>query len=396
MLAVQCLAWVALLAVFARGSGASPRAVWAWAVLFRVAGFFATPVLEDDWFRFLWDGRAFALTGNPYASVPRESFGDRGVPEEFQRILDQVNHPDVPTIYGPVCEAAFAAGYLVAPGRLWPWKVILLAADLVSLCIIRRMARGWKSTLFFAWCPLLIFETSFNAHPESLAIAFLLAAITARRAAAAAVLCAFAAGVKILALLAAPLILWRLPRRSWLVFAGTLAALCAPFWLQHSMADLAGLRVMAGEWEFNSSVFALAALAMPEHVARVLCMAAFVALWLGIFWRWLRSAAAPDALMRQSGVIFAVFLLLSPTVNPWYLLWLLPCVALSPSPPGIVALAAVSLSYITGMNLGDPALANFANPGWVRPLEYGAIALAAIWQCRRASPGRKGSRPLAR
>ena len=383
MLAVQAVAWAALLAVFARVPNPRLRTVWLWAVLFRVAGFFATPVLEDDWFRFLWDGRVFAETGNPYASAPSASFADREVPEAFQRILDRVNNPDVPTIYGPVCQYAFAACYAVAPDRLWPWKLILLAADLGALGILRRLMRGEKSALFFAWCPLLIFETAFNAHPESLAIGLLLAALATRRALAAGILCALAVGAKIPALLLAPQILWSLPRKAWLVFGATLTALYAPFIFQHSAADLAGLRIMAGEWEFNSSVFALARLALPEPAARTVCAAAFIALWLGLAWRWVRGGADPHALLRHSGLVFASFLLLSPTVNPWYLLWLLPCVAASPSPAGIVALAAVSLSYLTGLNLGRPHLGNFEHPGWVRPLEYGAIALALIWDWAR-------------
>ena len=44
----------------------------------------------------------------------------------------------------------------------------------------------------------------------------------------------------------------------------------------------------------------------------------------------------------------------------------------------IAALALVSLSYITGLNLGEPGLDTFAHPVWVRLVEYGGIALAAM------------------
>ena len=388
MLGVQALAWAALLAVFLRRPDAPLRVVWLWAVLFRVAGFFATPVLEDDWFRFLWDGRVFALTGNPYATAPAASFGDATLPEPFQRILDRVNYPDVPTIYGPVCQYAFAACYAVAPGRLWPWKLLLFAADCCTIAALQRLARDGKPALFFAWCPLVIFETACNAHPESLAVALLVAAIAIsgprKTVALTATLCALAVGAKIFALLPAPLILRRLPRRAWIVFAAILTLLYAPFWLQGSTADLAGLRAMAGEWEFNSSLFALAQLAIPPPAARMLCATIFAAVWLCVAWRQGPARDPVRALLQRSALLFAAFLLLSPTVNPWYLLWLLPSVALSPSRAGVVALAAVSLSYVTGLNLGHAHLRNFEHPAWLRPLEYGAIALAAIWDWARA------------
>ena len=86
--------------------------------------------------------------------------------------------------------------------------------------------------------------------------------------------------------------------------------------------------------------------------------------------------------------MFGTLLLCSATVNPWYLLWLAPFVAWRPTPAGLAALALVSLSYLTGLNLGWPTLDNFAHPWWVRPLEYGGIGIAAVagwWRARTAS-----------
>ena len=62
------------------------RAVWIWGVCFRVAGFFGEPLLEDDWARYLWDGRQLVVSGNPYATTPAEHFADTSVPEPFQRV----------------------------------------------------------------------------------------------------------------------------------------------------------------------------------------------------------------------------------------------------------------------------------------------------------------------
>src|SRR5688500_12583685 len=77
---VTATVWAAIaVAWFAANHLTSRRlitALWLWAFLFRVAGFFANPVLEDDWARYLWDGREFARTGNPYQTVPAEHFAD--------------------------------------------------------------------------------------------------------------------------------------------------------------------------------------------------------------------------------------------------------------------------------------------------------------------------------
>ena len=39
-----------------RGTPDVVAALWIWGLLFRVAGFFGAPVLEDDWARYLLDG----------------------------------------------------------------------------------------------------------------------------------------------------------------------------------------------------------------------------------------------------------------------------------------------------------------------------------------------------
>src|SRR5260370_578949 len=86
--------------------------------------------------------------------------------------------------------------------------------------------------------------------------------------------------------------------------------------------------------------------------------------------------------LPRGDLIFGLFFLLSATVNAWYLLWLLPFVALFPSTAGVTALITVSLSYISGLNLGDAGTVAH-HPAWVRPIEYGAILTPLVFDCRR-------------
>ena len=54
-----------------------------WAVAFRICGLVGGPLLEDDFYRYLWDGYRFATTGTPYAAVPEAFFTDPTVPAAF-------------------------------------------------------------------------------------------------------------------------------------------------------------------------------------------------------------------------------------------------------------------------------------------------------------------------
>ena len=78
--------------------------------------------------------------------------------------------------------------------------------------------------------------------------------------------------------------------------------------------------------------------------------------------------------------VFGVFFLLSAVVNPWYLLWLLPFVAIFPSIPGVTALVVVTLSYMHGLNLPGTNLGPYEHPNWVRLVEIAAVGIAALVQ----------------
>ena len=382
-LGLMALAWLALLLGWRAAQGIPAPAIvlriWFWAIVLRGIGFIGQPIFEDDYFRYLWDGRQFAVTGNPYGVPPAKFFADASVPDLFQPVLNGINHPDVPTIYGPVCQFIFLLGHWIAPAQPWPIKIILLAADLAALWLLLRMATP-RNGLLYAWCPLLIQETAFSAHPEILGVAAIVAALWAKqqqRGLLVGVCCALAVAARIHAVLLVPFLLWPLRWKSIAIAAFALVACYAPFWIQGSTADLAGLRAFAGEWEFNSSVFAVTKAIVGWDTAKLIGNAAFILFFAWWFFRQRNAATV------HGDLIYGVFFLLSAVVNPWYLLWLTPFVALRPSPVGITALAAVSLSYLNGANLGWPNLGPYDHPKWLRPLEYGLILAAALIQWRR-------------
>jgi hypothetical protein len=404
-LGIMFAAWVLLAFACTNKETISAKKIWFWAIAFRLVGFFAEPVLEDDWYRYLWDGAVFASTGNPYGKPPNLFFGDPSVLPGMQRILDGINHPDVPTIYGPVCQLMFLISYWIAPGQLWPLKVMLLVADLAGIAAVSRLITkhtrdtlahsdifsppetrvGWRAFLsaairrrcctflLYAWCPLLVKEVAFTAHPDIVAIVLLLAALLVQRPRNVAILCAVAVATKAFAILIAVLLLLRLPKKHWLTFVGVLAGLYLPFWLQGNPADLAGLKAFATEWEFNSTLYGVIGIWAGAEAARLICGILFVLLYSLYAWKWKGGIPRGDW-------IFGVFFLLSAVVNPWYLLWMLPFVALFPTAAGVAALIVVSVAYAHGLNLPGSDLGPYDHPAWVRVVELVTIFVAGSLQ----------------
>ena len=58
---VMACGWIALLVAWRAALGVAgdwiARRMWRWALVLRLVGFVAQPVLEDDHWRFLWDGQ---------------------------------------------------------------------------------------------------------------------------------------------------------------------------------------------------------------------------------------------------------------------------------------------------------------------------------------------------
>jgi len=128
-----------------------------WAVAFRVCGLIGGPIYEDDFFRYLWDGYRFAVAGTPYGVSPEAFFLDPAVPAALRAALDQINHPELPTIYGPTAQALFLFGYWIQPGSVAVLQALLIAVDLVTVGLLLRLAPA-RNVLLYAWCLLLAFE----------------------------------------------------------------------------------------------------------------------------------------------------------------------------------------------------------------------------------------------
>ncbi len=351
------------------------RVVLAWAVAFRLAGLLGAPMLEDDWYRYLWDGRMLVETGTPYGTAPLSFFGDASVPERFRALLDGVNNPDLPTVYGPITQLVFALAYLLSPGDLFALKLLLLAVDLGVVLSLRRVLPPDR-WLFYAWCPLLVFETAFNAHPEILGVALAIAALSARdRPLTSGALMGLAVGARMLALPLVPLVLRFDPRR-WIAFAAATALAYAPFALRPG-SDLSSFALMATDWQFNTLGLAILEQAAGGTGARIIAAVFLLglALWL------LRPPAGSP--WPRGDLIYAASLALAPAINPWYLLWLLPFVALRPSRWGTAALAVVTLSYAHGLFLDGWGLPPYAHPWWVRPIEMSVVVGALALDLRR-------------
>lgn len=356
----------------------SPWAVIAWALLFRLVGTTSFPVMEDDFYRFLWDGRMVVETGTPYTQAPDEFFASDHLSETEETMLDGINHPDIKTIYGPLNQYLFALSHIIAPGQVGALQLLFALLDMALIVLLLKLA-PLRSVLLYAWCPLAIKEFAFTAHPDIVALVPLVAALLSTRKQQwyrTAIWLALAVAGKVFALILVPLLL-RFHWRSWLLFAMVLAAL----WVPISGGQVPqGLSAMASDWQFNAPLYQLFGTAINPQILKTALLAIFCIAWSIYAWNHLKTPA--DTLPRGDW-LYGLLLLCSPVFNPWYALWFLPFAVIWPSRWAWAASMALLLAYASGINMPDSGLQPYEQPGWVVAVEFCLIAVAALFDIKK-------------
>ena len=383
--------------------------VLVFAALFRLVLLFSEPIQEDDFYRYLWDGKLVASGLNPYRFSPRAVQTDtQGLPQAYRElaatdepmalILARINHPEVPTIYPPVAQAVFGLAALLAPGSLLALRLVLLGFDL-ALCgllvsLLCHLGRSPLWVLIYAWSPLVIKETINSAHYDVVPTVLLMLALLAFVAGRAQVGFLSLGGAilgKVFPVVLLPLFAWQAWRRDGLGRAGRGLALTAlvvlggyaPFAAAGS-GLWQGFVTFAERWQTNSLVFPLLHHLLADRwltnglVAGGLGGAVCIAL------RWNREGNDGRFLGGCFGVMGAL-LLLSPVGNPWYFLWIMPFVCLFPRASWLLLSGLLGLYYTAFYFLyrGEPETFR-----WVVWLEYLPFYIVLAWEAWRIRMGR--------
>ena len=330
------------------------------ALLTRLPALFAAPLLDDDYFRFLWDGHQIAAGLSPYASAPSQHFLRGDLSSAWSAVLSEINHPDVATIYGPSLQALFALAVALSDADPWALKLIFVATDVALVIVLLRAGCARWLVLLYVVNPLAVKEIGFSLHPDgviALSLTLALLALARLRPFQAGVCAAAVMSAKLpLLLLAASLNLKNAAHRK-AMFCGALITVIAylPFLVPDPMQPFVGLRAFADLWRFNALGYLVFEWIAGAHSRTLLtgfyvvCAAASAYL---VAYKKVPTATAAVMLL-------ALILFTAPTVNPWYWLPLLPLAVIAQRQDGTLLLTpwlgsfALLLGYANGSTLAD-------------------------------------------
>ncbi len=338
----------------------------------------STPIQEDDYYRYLWDGAVTAEGINPYRYAPdlvQHSTTAPAIPDALKRLADEsgevvwrVNHAHLRTIYPPMAQAAFALAHWLRPWSIVAWRVVLLVFDLVTLALLVLLLRAANLPLThlatYWWNPLLVKEIFNSGHMDVIALPFVLGALllaNRNRHTLSAILLGVAAGAKIWPALLLPMVLRdsiSQPRKA-LMAAGSFSVVMALMFLPIYTGGLdgdSGFTAYGCMWEMNDALYMLLlwgvkfvarGVELGSHgahlITRVL-VGMLVVLWT--LWLSRKPASNPADLSEKCLLVVVAIFLLSPTQYPWYYVWMLPFLAVRPRFSLLLLTALLPLYYL--------------------------------------------------
>lgn len=402
-----------------KSSGALLAAIILVGFVARLGFFGSTPIYEDDWYRYLWDGAVVNAGINPYAASPAQGMQTdldgnpiarsenatiaqlQAIGADHPHFPERVNYPYVTTIYPPIALGAFAGAHLIAPFHLDAFRAILLLSDGVALAVLIYLLRLYRRSAVWAvlywWNPIVI-VTVFNAgHMDALIAPFLLAAVAfaeSRRPRLAAIALAAAAGVKLWPIVLAPIIFraWRKDTKEIFVtgsvFAAALVVFVGPLILS-LQSQFSGLGAYASQWVTNSFVFTYASAGLTvffENGDRFVRLAAAAGVSAVALWFALSRRGAATPMPAAISLTIVLSFILSPTGYPWYALWFIVFAPFAPMTGAVLFAVTLPIYYLRFLMSahGWTPLFNFG----LTPIEFGAPCAVLLYELRKRPPWR--------
>jgi hypothetical protein len=352
------------------------------AVALRVVALSFEPLLSNDIYRYIWDGKVQAAGVNPYRYIPADPSLDA---LRDTVIFPNINRADyATTIYPPVAQSFFLLVTRFGANTI-VMRLALLFCEAMSvvimLLLLKRLQRPLTRVVAYVWHPLPIWEIANNGHIDALMVCILLLGVwvaISGRTTAGAVFIALATLVKPFAGIALA-VFWR----PWhwkmaLAVICTIALCYAPYlsvgwdvfgFLTRGYLNEEGLVSGAGLWLL--SVWRLAFGPHQGDIVVYLVLSGLLMV-LMVLWVWRRPTRTPVSDIADINMLLlAVLLLLSPNY-PWYFVVLVPFVALSGNAPTWAAsIGAVLLTDEVGWDVQIPKML-------VKSVLFSTVLLAAF------------------
>ncbi|MEL7145882.1 MAG: hypothetical protein AAFO69_05910 [Bacteroidota bacterium] len=367
---------------------------WKWVGIgLRLVLFLGLPVLSDDYFRFIWDGRLLAAGINPFESLPAGQL-HQGIDGINQELFDQLNSTAYFTIYPPLNQLIFWLSAWLFPGSIFGSMTVIRScvflADLGNYWLLQRLAIRYRLrpqvALLYFLNPLVILEFTGNLHFESVMIFFILLSIywiDQKKTSLAGLAMALGVVSKLLPLMYMPAMMKFLSLRKLFIFYVITGIVVILSFLPLISIDFlqgmsSSIDLYFRKFEFNASVYFIArtiGYAITGYNAISIIGPLMGVLTIGSMISYLVFNRHKVVTIAETLLFTHLFyLLFATTVHPWYITTLLALSILTRYRFAVVWSGLVFLTYIGYHAEG------FSLPAWVLYLEYGVVFFWLLYE----------------
>jgi rSAM/selenodomain-associated transferase 1 len=324
----------------------------------------------DDVNRYIWEGKIQNHGYNPYELSPNDA---ELVPLR-DAIWENINHKDIPAIYGPFSELVFRFCSSISQSLLF-FKIVFTLFDLGTLVFLLLLMRTWsiaiRHAVLYACNPLVLFSIAGEGHLESLVVFWLVGSLyffRKNKPWPAFIFFGLSLASKITPVFLIPFLLTRKNvSKSWLIAVPLMLYL--PYYTAAGSFLSVPFRFVSA-FHFNGLVNNMLLFFMSESNSSLaswcICM---VCLGFVFFFEPNRFRAFYYAI--------CVFLLCSTTVHPGYVVLLTPFLVLYRSPALILLHLTIGASFLVRIHYLQTGLWHESLTIWL--IEYAPFAAVGIW-----------------
>lgn len=334
------LASLWLLRLLPAGLRAELPLILLFALTFRLPMVATPPALSDDIYRYLWEGYLQTEGINPYQYSPQSPL----LADYRDQIWPSVNNKEVPAIYPPFAQIVHALiflGFRSVTGFKLAFVLVEVGLVAAILALLRMRGERLSQVLVYAWNPLVVVEVAWNGHHDVLVVGLLFWALfllQIGRALSALSFLGAAALSKLYPLILAPTFLKGLSVRYWGWLIAVLLVMLVPY-LGAGRQILEGLSRYRDHWRFNGFLFSwLTDRGLSQTWVEGL-LGAVLLLLLGL------CLLGGFCRLRQLFWLTGAVLLFSPSLYPWYLIWIIPYLCFYPNAAWLLLSGISVVSY---------------------------------------------------
>ncbi len=318
-------------------------------VFFRLVFLLTLPNLSQDFYRFIWDGELVSNFINPYLKVPNELILQPDlVIDNAQELLLGMGElsPKFYSNYPPLNQIIFAIAALFGGksilGSVIVMRLSIILSDVGIVYFGRKLLKNlnFSPHLIFWYFlnPLVILELSGNLHFEGVMLFFFvwsLYLLSKNNWQMAGVLYAFSISIKLVPLLFLPLFLNYLGLKKSILFYSIVATVSLLLLLPFYSADFfANYSETVGLWfsnfEFNASTYnvvkKIAVLYFDKKPWELIVsygkITPYIIIGIVLCFSWFQKNQKLPLLITSMLWVLCIYYLVSATVHPWYLVFL--------------------------------------------------------------------------